>query len=313
MRAIAVTEFGAAPQLLDVPKPLPGPEEVLIRLVAASPNPFDRAISDGFLRHMQHVFPLVLGVDGAGIVEGKGEEVRRFAVGEAVYGVFAHEPLGKGTFAEYIAVPEGVLIRKAPSRISLPEAAAAPTAGMSAIGLVEETGIEDGQSVLIVGASGGVGSFAVQLAAKRGARVIATARSDAERSMIELGASATIDYAQGTTAEQVAAMEPDGVDVLLDLVSDPGAFAENGELVRDDGKAVSLRYAATGPLTDRISVSNFNLREHPEAPRFLKELSDELDAGLRPVLDRELPLEETPTFLPSRISGGARGKAVILL
>ena len=114
MKAVAVEEFGQTPRLMVLPRPVPGPDEILVRLAAGSPNPFDRAIYEGFLRGLPHVFPLVLGTDGAGIVEAIGERVKRFAVGDAVYGIFAHEPLGKGTLAEYVAAPEDVWVTKAP-------------------------------------------------------------------------------------------------------------------------------------------------------------------------------------------------------
>jgi len=317
MRAVAVTEFGGTPRLMDLPKPVPGLGEVLVRLAGAALNPFDRAISDGFLRHLPHTFPLILGADGAGIVEEVGAGVETFEEGDAVYGIFIHEQLGlgRGTLAEYIAVPGDAVIGPAPSRISLVEAAAAPTAGMTAIGLVEETEVAAGQSVLIVGASGGVGSFAVQLAAARGARVIATARSDAAERLRSLGAAETVDYAQRSVAEQLPEIEPGGVDVLLDLVSDPEAFAANLELVRDGGRAMSIRYAAQADSlgSDRVSVVNFNLREHPRAPDLLEALSAAIDAGLQVIVDVEVALEQATILIASRSSGGARGKALVAL
>src|SRR3954451_24465167 len=231
MKVVAVTEFGGTPQLMELPKPTPAAGEVLVRLVAASPNPFDRAVYDGFLRHVPHAFPLVIGFDGAGIVEELGEGAERFGEGSKVYGSFAHFPLGRGTFAEYIAIPAHTLIEAAPTRIPLLEAAAAPGAGMTAVGLVDETEIAAGQTVLIVGASGGVGSFVVQLASAKGAHVLATARPDAEERLRSLGAAKTIDYTQRSVDEQALEIEPGGIDVLLDLVSDPESFSCNAELV----------------------------------------------------------------------------------
>jgi NADPH2:quinone reductase len=310
VRAIAVEKFGEAPRLMELPVPTPGPGELLVRLTAASPNPFDRAIYGGFLRHLPHVFPLVLGVDGAGIVEDVGDGARRFDIGDSVYGTFAHEPLGKGTFAEYVAVPEGALLAKAPDAIPLAEAAAMPTAGMSAVGLLEEAEPSPGDSLLILGASGGVGSLAVQLAFRSGVRVIASARADAEQQVKDLGAALTLDYAQDSVAPQLREIEPEGVDILLDLVSDADGFLESTRLVRDGGKAISLRYAAKED-SGRIRASNFNLREHPHAARFLADLTDALEGGLKPVIDKRIALEQAPRFLESRVSGGARGKALI--
>jgi NADPH2:quinone reductase len=316
VKAVAVDRFGAPPRLIELPEPTPGPGEVLVRLVAASPNPFDRAIHEGFLSGLPHVFPLILGTDGAGIVEAVGGGVDRFEVGDAIYGVFAHEPLGKGTLAGYISVPQDAWLVKAPQRISLGQAAAAPTAGMTAVGIVKATNIGAGQSVLIVGATGGVGSFAVQLAAERGARVLATARPEAAAMVSGLGAACAVDYENGSVAGQVREIEPGGVDVLLDLVSDPEPFLANTALVRDGGDAMSIRYAA-GPEalgSSRIHVANFNLREHPDALGLLRELTAEIDArALEVVVDAEVPLEDAPALLASRALGGARGKAVIAL
>jgi NADPH:quinone reductase-like Zn-dependent oxidoreductase len=318
MRAVAVTEFGGTPQLMDLPKPAPCSGEVLVRLAGAALNPFDRAISDGFLRHLPHTFPLILGADGAGIVEEVGEGVETLTEGDAIYGILIHEQLGlgRGTLAEYIAVPADAVIGPAPSRISLVEAAAAPTAGMTAIGLVEETGIAAGQNVLIVGASGGVGSFAVQLAAARGARVIATARSDAAERLRSLGAAETVDYTRRSVGDQLLEVEAGGVDVLLDLVSAPDAFAANLGLVRDGGRAMSIRYAARpeSPMQNRISVVNFNLRQHQGASGFLEDLTAAIDSGgLQVVVDVELALEQAPAVIAARSSGGARGKALVAI
>ena len=314
MRAVAVTEFGAAPRLMELPKPAPAPGEVLVRLVGASLNPFDRAVYEGFLGHLPHDFPLVVGVDGCGTVEARGEGAERFEQGEVVYGVFTHLPLGDGTLAEYVAVPESVLIGPAPSRVSPVEAAAAPTAGMTAIGLTRHAEVGAGQKVLIVGASGGVGTFVVQLAAARGAQVLATARSDAAEGLRALGAAETLDYGQRPVAEQVAESEPGGVDVLLDLISDPEPFAANMGLVRDGGWAVSIRYAAQPEALEpgRIRVANFSLREHPQAPAFLAALTEEIDSGgLKVVIDTEVALDDAPAAIAARQSGGVRGKTAI--
>jgi len=314
MRAVAVTEFGGTPQLMELPKPTPAAGEVLVRLVGAAPNPFDRAVYDGFLHHLPSTFPLIIGFDGAGIVEELGEGVDRFKEGSKVYGSFAHVPFGRGTFAEYIATSSHSLIEAAPDRISLLEAAAAPGAGMTAVGLIDETKIAAGQTVLIVGASGGVGSFAVQLASAKGACVLASARPDAAERLRSLGATTTLDYEQRPIAEQVPEIAPGGIDVLLDLVSDPESFSLNVELVRDGGQAVSLRYAAQPELlaSDRVHAVNFSLREHARAPEFLRALTKAInEEGLRVVIDKQLSLEDAPAFLAGLELRGARGKTVV--
>lgn len=170
--------------------------------------------------------------------------------------------------------------------------------------------------MLIVGASGGVGSFAVQLAASRGTRVIAAARPDATAMLLDLGAAETVDYSDGATASRVREAEPGGVDVLLDLISEPPAFAEHTGLVRDGGRAISLRYAAGAQLLagERIAVGNFNVRGHPDAQTFLAELTHALEAqSLTPTIDRVLSLDDVPRAFTQRLASGARGKLTVAI
>jgi NADPH2:quinone reductase len=257
---VAVSEFGGVPELLDVAMPTPQADEVLVRLAAAGVNPFDFTIAQGLVRgRAPHTFPLVLGVDGAGIVEQTGGDVSRFRVGQRVYGAFLHPPYGKGTYAEYIAVPERAWVSRAPEGVSLAHAAAAPSAGMSALALIEATGLHAGERVLVVGASGGVGSFAVQLAAGRGAEVIATARPNQVERLRDLGAVACVDYTAASVPDQVTEIAPAGVDVLWDLVSDRDTFAANLQLLKQGGRAASSRYAASTDASAAVQAVNLDL------------------------------------------------------
>jgi NADPH:quinone reductase-like Zn-dependent oxidoreductase len=147
---------------------------------------------------------LILGIDGAGLVVRCGPGVQGFAAGDAVYGAFLHPPYGRGTLAEYVAVSVTAPIARAPDTIALAAAGAAASAGMSALALLELAHLREGQSILVVGATGGVGSFATQLAHGRGAHVIATAQTDAAADMRALGASATIDHTAAPLAAQSA-------------------------------------------------------------------------------------------------------------
>ncbi|MGY0037173.1 NADP-dependent oxidoreductase [Pedobacter sp. NJ-S-72] len=198
MKAVAVKAFKDAPELIESLKPEIQPGYILIKLKTAGLNPTDWRIADGMLDgKMPHVFPLILGVDGAGIVEEVGEGVSRFKVGDKVYGQMLHAPIGEGTYAEYIAVPEKVIITKMPPGLSFEQAAASPVAGMTAFQLVKNLGLSKGNTVLIVGATGGVGTFATVFAALNGIKVLATARGeDAEDSIKKAGASDTFDYSQ---------------------------------------------------------------------------------------------------------------------
>ena len=314
MRAIAVNKTGDIPELVDLPVPRPAPGEIVVRLEAASLNPIDAGIAAGhFEGRMPHVYPLVLGVDGAGRVTQVGEGVRGFERGDLVHGQFLCAPLGRGTFAEYAAVPEfpdgGALLR-VPDGVSAQVAAALPTAGMTALGALDTIDPRPGQSILIVGATGGVGVFAVQLAAKYGAEVIATARPEADAWIRGLGATHTVDYTVGDVAEQVRKTYPDGVDAVLDLTRDPAQFARNAGLVRDGGTAVSAALVATPELlaTERITVVNFMMRNKPD---LLARITGEVAAGRITVpIQQTITLDQVPDAL-ARSTSGVRGKTTV--
>jgi len=310
VRAVAVSAFGATPELVDIARPAPGPGEVLVNLAAAGVNPFDWKVADGMLDgKMPHVFPFVLGVDGAGTVEAVGEGVTRFAAGDPVYGQFFHAPAGVGTYAEYVTVPEGQSITAAPTSVPASAAAAVPTAGVTALTLLDEVGAGPGQRLLVVGATGGVGSFVTQLAAARGAHVIATAGADAADRIRGLGAAETVDHHKGAIADQL----PDGVDALIDVVSDAPAFAANAALVRPGGVAATTVFAADPAALAERQVRGVNVNGKP-TPAILDLLAAEIDAGrLRVPVETEVPLAEAPDALALSRSGRSRGKTVIVI
>jgi NADPH2:quinone reductase len=260
------------------------------------------------------MFPLVLGVDGAGVVEQTGADVSRFRAGQRVYGMLLHPPYGKGTYAEYIAVPERAWVSRAPEGVSLAHAAAAPSAGVTALALIEVTGLRAGDRVLIVGAGGGVGSFAVQLAAGRGAEVIATARPARAERLRDLGAAACIDHTAASVPEQVAEIAPGGVDVLWDLASDRDAFAANLRLLRDGGRAASTRYAGSTDANPVVRVVNVDLTGTHGKLCLLEALTDEIEQnGLRIDVEAEIPLRDVVEGLRQRAGRGVHGKTIIVI
>lgn len=313
MRAIAVPDIGGTPGLVDLPVPSPGPDEVLIRMTTASLNPVDLDIADGRLS-LPTTRPLVLGVDGAGRVVEVGASVTEFAPGDLVHGQFFDAPLGRGTFAEYAVVgasPSHGALQRTPDGLAAEVAATLPTAGMTALGVVESLDLRPGQSMLIVGATGGVGVFAVQLAAARGAEVIATARAEAEAWIRELGASQTIDYSTGDVSELVRKTHPDGVDALLDLTRDQARFTTYADLLRDGGSAVSVTFTASPELlaSERITATNFMMQDKPG---LLARITEEVSSRriIVPV-ERTIALDEVPDALARNAVGGARGKTVV--
>jgi NADPH:quinone reductase len=139
MRAVVVNEYGSAPVVTEVPVPQPKAGQVLIRLSAAGMNPMDRVLASGDWRPMPAIFPMVLGADFAGVIEGVGEGAERFAVGQNVFGQLFLPPLGSaGTYAEYVAVTEDAPMALVPSGLDLMVASALPTAGMTGLSLVED-------------------------------------------------------------------------------------------------------------------------------------------------------------------------------
>src|SRR5580704_331320 len=195
MRAISVNEYGAAPALTDVPDPRPQQGQVLIKVEAAGINPMDRTIADGAWKEMMPAsFPLILGADLAGVVEAVGEGAGRFLPGDQVFGQLLITPLGSaGTYAERVAVTQDAPLARLPKGLEPTIAAALPTAGGTALEIVESVEPLTGKTVLMVGAAGGVGSFATQLAANAGAQVIAVAPASADDRMRDYGAAETVD------------------------------------------------------------------------------------------------------------------------
>ena len=178
MRAVTVSEYGGTPVVGEIPAPEPGAGQVLIRMRAAGMNPMDATLASGAWRPAPATFPMVLGADGAGVVERAGEGARRFSRGDELFGQLLIAPLGSaGTYAEYVAVTEEAPLARVPDGLDPVVTAALPTAGGAGLALVASLEPLAGKTVLIVGAGGGVGSFATQFAVNAGARVIANVRA----------------------------------------------------------------------------------------------------------------------------------------
>ena len=220
-QAAYYSEFGGIDKLQVGPLDLPevGEGEVLLRVKAAGHNPLDYIARKGHFQFaLPNAFPSVPGMDVAGIVEQRGPGVSRFAVGDEVYGCIARPVVQHGTCAERMVVPECYLTRR-PQRLSWEQAAGLPLVGLAAYQSVITTGqLQAGETVLILGASGGVGSTAIQLAKNVGATVIAVASAKNAGLIQKLGADFTIDYQAGLVAAAVRQVAPHGVDLLFDAV-----------------------------------------------------------------------------------------------
>ncbi|WP_343703115.1 NADP-dependent oxidoreductase [Chitinophaga sp.] len=308
MKAVAVTSFKAIPQLMDLPEPQVKEGQILIRLAAAGLNPFDWKMVDGILKdHMPHVFPLIMGVDGAGVVEATGAGVTRFKKGNRVYGQMLHAPVGEGSYAEFVVVPEKAAIAAAPETLSLTDAAAAPTAGMTALQLLDKLGLSAGQTLLLIGATGGVGSFVIQLAKARGLRVVASVSSaaDAER-MKALGAESTVNYKENEAY-------PGNVDALVDLVDQAADFAEKTALVKPGGAVLTTQFVADKAALQARQLRGGNF-ETKGTPASLDALRQAIDKGeIKIPVDRRVSLAQAPAAIAESREMKSKGKTIIVI
>src|SRR5215216_6920077 len=309
MRAITLESFHSDPTLQDIPIPQIAPNEVLVRVRASSVNPMDNAIASGMLKDMvEHEFPIVLGRDFAGVVEQAGSDVSGFSVGDEVFGFVPGmgPTVHKGSWAELIAVPESVATRK-PDDIDAASAGAAPLAAITALSALDALGVSEGDTLLIVGANGGVGSFAVQLAADAGAAVIAPALPEDEEYLRELGVSEVLER-EADVAALVHERYPDGIEALLDLVSyAPEGFDTHAEVLKDDGRGASSLSAA-GEGSGRHNVMAMPTQDN------LERLGRMLEAGtLRVPIQNTYSLDQAGEALGALSTAHTQGKHAILV
>lgn len=282
MKAIRVRRFGG-PEVLtleEVPRPVPGPGEVLVRVRAASVNPYDWKLREGYLGPRS--LPFTPGGDFSGVVEAVGRGVRARRPGEEVYGC---TPGIIGCDAEYVVVSEEAMAPK-PRTLGHARAASVPLVAMTAWQALRETGaLRPGETVLILGASGGVGGMAVQLAKEWGARVIGTASTDNVRRVEALGADQVIDYVRTPGLEDVLS----GVDMCLDLVGG-AAQTRAFNVIRRGGRLVSTVQAPDREMLEQRGLSG---RLHVTRPHadYLRAIAELVDAGrLKVSVARILPL-----------------------
>ena len=222
MKAAAIDKFGPPSRITlhTVPVPRPGPREVLIAVEAAGVGIWDAKIRDGEWAKDDVKFPLVLGLDGAGVVVEKGDRVRGLELGDHVW-AYAYDPPKGGFCAEYVVMPSDN-VAPIPKRLTMVEAGAAAATGLTALqGCDDMLRLRRGETVLIFGASGAVGTLAVQFAARyRGARVIAIASgADAKRLLLKLGAETVIDARNASAIDEIEGAAPDGLDAILALAA----------------------------------------------------------------------------------------------
>jgi NADPH:quinone reductase len=314
VRAMVTPQFGG-PDLFeerDVERPQPGPSEVLVRVVAAGTNPVDAKLrAAGGSAGLQA--PIILGADISGVVEEVGAGVTDLAPGNEVYytpEVFG--PRSNGSYAEY-HVAKADIVAKKPASLSHEEAAAVPLAGGTAYeAVVRRLAVRVGETVLIHGGAGGVGSFAVQIAKSAGARVLATAGPDNQESLKELGADVAIDYrSQDATEVALDDTGGKGVDAIFDAVGG-GTIVESIPATRPFGRLATI-LGTQGDLTPLYQKNQtlygvFLTRERAR----LEEIGRLIERGqVRPLVAEVLPLEEVGRAHERLDSGHGRGKVVL--
>jgi NADPH:quinone reductase-like Zn-dependent oxidoreductase len=205
MRALNVPAAGHQPEVSELPVPAATEGTVLIKVMAASLNAIDVVLAGGMAAgRMAHHYPLVVGRDAAGVVAAVGEGVDHIQVGDEVFGhILLAPPIQAGTVAEFAVLPAAAVAHK-PAGIDFSTAAALPLAGATAVAAIDAIAPESGQTVLVIGAGGGVGTYGVQLLAARGVTVVATAApTDVDR-LRNLGATTVVDYTAGNLTAQSA-------------------------------------------------------------------------------------------------------------
>ncbi len=304
MRAVVLHEYGGSDllEISELPDPEVGPSTVRVRVHAAGVNPYDWKLRAGYLQeYFPMTFPLVLGVDLAGVVDAVGPDSGRFEAGDEVVGL-AMQDVSNGTYAELVTAPAFTFVPK-PESIDFTTAAAVPLAGLTARQALggEGLAVSSGETVLVHAAAGGVGSFAVQLASRAGARVIGTASSGNADYLRSLGAE-PVEYGDGLV-ERVHELAPDGVDAVLDLAGGE-ALDHSVELLRDPQRLISAGDPRVFELGGRM------VQVHPDREQLEELLGLVASGDLHVEIADVLPLDQVARAHDVIAAGHVRGKLV---
>lgn len=306
MKAARIHEYGG-PEVLkyeDAPRPEAGEGEVLVRVHAVGVNPLDWKVREGYMKDwLHHKLPLILGWDLSGVVEAVGPQVTLLKLGDEVYG--RPDTSRDGAYAEYIVVREAEVAGK-PKTLDHLHSGGIALAGLTAWqALFDMAGLAAGQTVLIHGAAGGVGHFAVQLAKSKGAKVIGTAKAEDVDLVRELGADEVIDYQHAAFDEVVS-----DVDVVLDVIG--GETQQRSlKVLKKGGVLVSTLAIESPEAAQERGVKAVTVMAHPDAED-LTQIAELVDAGkVKPVISTILPLSEARRAHETMQSVHTRGKIML--
>jgi len=309
MRAVVIDRFGG-PEVVGVaelPDPRPGPGHVVVRVEAAGVNPVDAATRGGLFPGRPS-FPMVLGWDAAGTVAEVGPGVEEFAPGQRVVACTNQFATGVGLASELAVVDADGIAARAGTTTAV-EGATLPTTAMTALQALDALEIEGGRSLLVVGAAGQVGGFAVQLAAYRGVEVVAVAAPADADEVLRLGAAQVVDRGP-TGAAEARALVRGGVDAAL--VAGGGADAGTAALaaVRDGGRLASVVPGSAPPAARGVTILEVRVQRDG---RQLRELARLMGEGvLTPRVAATLPFDRAAEAYDRVVAGGLRGKLVLV-
>jgi NADPH:quinone reductase len=314
MKAWIADDYGPPSKLrlAEIDAPSVKSDSILVRMRAAGVNPFDVKLITGAVKEFVPLrFPYVPGMDGAGVIESVGDGVTEYAPGDGVIGFFSKG----GTLGELASISaRGNHLARKPSALEFVKAAAIPEAGLTAMTILRALDLREGQRLLIVGATGGVGLFLIQLARLRGAHVIATARAEDRRYIHSVGADEDVDYSAGDVIAQVRTRYPDGVDAIADLIDTGAALPAAAQALKTKGTLVS---SLGGPEQSAFpnAVTVHYIQNSPQAGD-LAELARLAAAGtLRIEIGRDYTFAQAPNALTDLLdpSKHTRGKLVVAI
>ncbi|NNU62849.1 zinc-binding dehydrogenase [Ochrobactrum soli] len=309
-------------RLVEIEKPLPGPGQVRISMRAASLNPVDWKLASGALSAWHGTGDHLVGLDGAGVVDALGDGVSAVRIGDAVAW---HANLNnQGVLADY-AVADAHVLSAIPRDVSFEAAAAIPCAGMTAYqALIRKAKLQPSETVLVQGAGGAVGGFAIQIARNAGAKVIALARPEQEERVRQLGADIVIDRRQPDLKTRIREIVADGVDIMLEVVN-PGDARESLDLIRYNGQLLCIE-----PMPDTSRVPGYTYgasiheialggaygARHIPTQRDFSKMGEALlgmiaSKALDPLIERIIPLEAAIYRLRAMQKTSAGGKIVV--
>ena len=310
MRAFAVRNFGEAPALSDLPTP-DADSAFLIRVTYAGINPLDNILAERLTATSK--YPFVLGVDFAGIVERAPEGELSLRAGERIFGMARTH----GTYAEYTAVAPRVKtepLARIPDGVTDEQAAALPIAAITALRSLELLDVTPGQRLVVMGATGGVGGYTVQMARDRGVHVIATVRGDVDEAR-RIGAEEVYDAEAVDVVDALRTSHPDGIEAVLDLVNGSGVICRDAEILKPGGGLVSTRYAADKEWFAGRQITAFNIATvtNPlSSPQGLTEIARMLaDGTITARIHSIIQPDHIGEAREELRSGGLHGKAVI--